>query len=298
MPWLAVLIAAFIVGTRPTILVPFIIGWTHHTVVVDIHTVSVGQTVPAGVKNVFSVNLFGRHIRWSVWRPSSLEGIDLYGRLLELLGQVSDGCGEVYNGFALGHNRVPVCCRRCCQFHEGIVGVLLIFLKVVCAVVSRRPGGIFLLLLVFTLCRLKVCLEVCPVFVGACLIVPLVPDIVKLSRIVYNSVHCVSDTVIRDCPSSISCKLLNFLNSLCEFLKGTICVPWVSQLGAVHHEVLIFYLTVLCKNVCDNVPHTNVCKASVPVKYSGQEFFCNQFCDLIFPGTLQIHPLFVLPAHF
>ena len=95
------------------------------------------------------------------------------------MGQVSDGYGEVCDGFALVHHLVPVCRRRSCQVNEGILGLLPSFLEIVCAVVSCRPGGNFLLPFVFTLCRLKVCLEFCPGFFGAFLIVPLVTVIVK-----------------------------------------------------------------------------------------------------------------------
>ena len=76
MPLLAVMIASFIVNTRSIILVPFILGLTCPAVVVDIHAVSVGQTVPSSVTNVFSVNPLGRPIRWIFWHPSALEGIN------------------------------------------------------------------------------------------------------------------------------------------------------------------------------------------------------------------------------
>ena len=177
--WLAVLVAAFIVGTRHIILVPFIILSTLHVVVVYIHVLSVGQIVPAVVMNVFFMNSLGRPICWSFWNLSALESIDMYGRLLELLIQVSYGCGEVCDGFALGHHRVHVCHRLCCQVSEGIVCVLPIFSEVFCAFVSRSPGGNVLLTFLFMTCRLKVCLEVCPIFFGAFLIVPLVIIIVK-----------------------------------------------------------------------------------------------------------------------
>ena len=52
-----------------------------------------------------------------------------------------------------------------------IVGILPSFSEVFPAVVSRRPGGDFLFPLVFALCRLEVCLEDRPGFVGAFLIV-------------------------------------------------------------------------------------------------------------------------------
>ena len=78
------------------------------------------------------------------------------------MGQVSDGYGEVCDGFALVHHLVPVCRRRCYQVYEGIVGVLPSFSEVVRAVVSRRPGGDFLFPLLFALCRLEVCLGFIP----------------------------------------------------------------------------------------------------------------------------------------
>ena len=71
---------------------------------------------------------------------------------------------------------------------------------------------------------------------------------------------------------------------------------WSAKLERFPTRSLIFYLTVLCKKVCDNVPYTNMCKSSVSIKCSGQEYFSNRFCDLIFLGTLQVHPLFVFPA--
>ena len=116
-PWLAILIAAFIFVTRRIILVPFILGLTRHAIVVDFHTVSVGQTVSTGVTNVFSVNPLGRPIRWSFWHPSFLEVVNLYGCLMELLSQVSDGYGEVCDGFDLGHHRVRVCRHCCCKIN-------------------------------------------------------------------------------------------------------------------------------------------------------------------------------------
>ena len=164
---------------RRIIPVPSILGSTRHTIVIDFHAVSVGRTVPTGITNVFSINPLGRPIRWSVWHTSSLKVVNIYGRLLELLGQVIHGYGEVCYGFFLGHHRVPVCRHLWCQVNEGIVGFLLSFSEVVNTVVSCWPGVNIFLPLVFTLCRLKVCLEVCPGFVGACLIVLIVTVIVK-----------------------------------------------------------------------------------------------------------------------
>ena len=146
---------------------------------VDFHVVSVGLIVPSGVTNVFSINPLGRHIRWIFWHPSDIEGVDLYGCLLDLRVEVSNGCGEVCYGFALGPHRFPICRRRCCQVNEVIMGILLSLLEVVCDVLSCQPGGNFLLPILFTLFRLKVCLEVCPGFVGACLVAPLVTVNVK-----------------------------------------------------------------------------------------------------------------------
>ena len=108
------------------------------------------------------------------------------------------------------------------------------------------------------MCRLEVCLEVRPGFVGAFLIAPLVTLIIKYSCVVYNSIHCFHDVIIGSCSSSIGCKLLNFLNSLYKFLEGEISVPWVIQLGSVTPEILIFYLTVLCEKVCCNFLYADV----------------------------------------
>ena len=89
------------------------------------------------------INPIGRPICWIFWHLCALEGINLHGRLLELLIQVSDGCSEVCDGFTLGHHHAPVCCRRCSEVNEGIVGVLPSFSEVVCTMISRWPGGNF-----------------------------------------------------------------------------------------------------------------------------------------------------------
>ena len=108
MTQLAVLIASFIVGTHRIILVPTILGSTRHAAVVYIHAVYVGSTVPAGVKNVFSINPLGWPICRSYWYLSDLEGIHLHCRLLNLMSKFRDGCGEVCAGFPLSHHRFPV----------------------------------------------------------------------------------------------------------------------------------------------------------------------------------------------
>ena len=59
MPWLAVLISAFIVGTCRIIMVPTTLGLTRHAVVVYIHVVSVGPILPVGVTNCFPLTHLG-----------------------------------------------------------------------------------------------------------------------------------------------------------------------------------------------------------------------------------------------
>ena len=146
---------------------------------VYVHIVSVRPIFPSGITNLFPIDPLKRPTCQSFWFLWDLEVINPHGRLLYLLGQVGDGCGEVSGGLSLGHQRVPVCCRRFCQVNGGIVGVLPSFSEVFYAVVSRQPGGYFLFLLASALCRLEVCLKVCPGFVGTLLIVPLVTVIVK-----------------------------------------------------------------------------------------------------------------------
>ena len=179
LPWLAVIVSSLIVGTSRIILVPAILRSTRHDVVVYFHTVSIRPTVPAGVTNVFPIDPLGRPICRSFWFLWDLESINPHRCLLELLGQFVNVRGAVGDGLALDHHCVPVCHRRCCQFNEGIMGVLPSFSEVVRALVTLQPGGEFLFPLVFALCRLEVCLEVCPGFVGAFRIVPLVTVIIK-----------------------------------------------------------------------------------------------------------------------
>ena len=131
MPRLSVLIASFIVGTRRIILVPTIFGSTQHTVVVYVHGVSVHQKIPVGVTNVLPTDSLGRPICQSFWFLWDLESINPHRCLLELLGQFVNVRGAVGDGLALDHHCVPVCHRRCCQFNEGIMGVLPSFSEVV-----------------------------------------------------------------------------------------------------------------------------------------------------------------------
>ena len=98
-------------------------------------------TVPAGVTNVFPIDPLGQPICLIFWFLRNLEGINPHHRLLEILGQVGDGRGEVGGSLGLGHNCVPVCRRHCRQVNESIVGVLSSFSEVVGAMVSRQPGG-------------------------------------------------------------------------------------------------------------------------------------------------------------
>ena len=63
----------------------------------------------------------------------------------------------------------------------------------------------------------------------------------------------------------------------------------------VPHKVLVFYLTVICEKVCYNVPHADVCKSSVSIKFSVQECLSNWLC-VVFFGTLRVHLLFMFPA--
>ena len=130
-PWLAVLIVSFIVGTRHIVLVSTIIRSTRHAVVVYVHAVSVRPTVPDGVINMFPIDPLGRPICRRFCLPQYIQGINPHRRLLELLGQVRNGSGEVGYGLALGHHCVPLCCRCCCQVNGGVVGVLPSFSEVV-----------------------------------------------------------------------------------------------------------------------------------------------------------------------
>ena len=107
-PRIAVLIAYFIVGTCCIILVPTIFRSARHAVLFYVHAVSVRPTLPTGVTNVFPIDPLWRPICWSLWFLWYIEGINPHGRLLEMMGQVGNGCGEVRNGLARGHHRVPV----------------------------------------------------------------------------------------------------------------------------------------------------------------------------------------------
>ena len=73
------------------------------TVMVDVHTVSMGPAVSSNVTDVFNVHPLGVCLPLSIYRRSEPPVVYCV-RLLELLGQGGNGCGEVGDRFALIHH--------------------------------------------------------------------------------------------------------------------------------------------------------------------------------------------------
>ena len=139
-------------------------------------------------------------------------------------------------------------------------------------------------------------LEVRPGFLVTSLVVPLATVIVEQARVVHKRVNRVDNIFVDDCPPSVVRKLLDLLEPLHQFLEWSVCVPRLRQLRAISDEVLVFYLPVLREEVCDDVPHPEMGKSPIAIKYSGEKRFSNCLRNLIFPCTLQVYPFLEFPC--
>ena len=155
----------------------FFLDLTRHTVVVDVHAVSVGPEVPSNVTDVFTIHPLGVCLPLSFYRRSG-PPVVCYVRLMGLLGQGGNGCGEVSDRFALSHHGIYVGCSCCRWVNEGIVSPVHLS-QVVCSVLTLCRSGDFLLSFELTMRCLKVRLEVCPDFFGPWPVVPFVSVVIK-----------------------------------------------------------------------------------------------------------------------
>ena len=139
-------------------------------------------------------------------------------------------------------------------------------------------------------------LEVCPGFLITLLVVPLVTVIVEHACVVHESVNRVDNIFVGNCPPSVVCKLLDFLDLLHQFLERSVCVPRLGQLREISDKVLVFYLLVLREEVCDDVLHPEMGESPIAIKYSGEKRFDNCLHDFLFTCTLQVYPFLELPC--
>ena len=58
---------------------------------------------------------------------------------------------------------------------------------------------------------------------------------------------------------------------------------------------MVFHLTVLREEVRDYVPHPEMGKSPIVIKYSGEKLFANCLHDLLFPCMLHVDQLLELP---
>ena len=113
--------------------------------------------------------------------------------------------------------------------------------------------------------------------------------------IVHERVNRVDNIFVADCPPSVVRELLDLLDPLHQFLERSVFIPRLRQLRAISNKVLIFHLPVLHEEVCDDVPHPEMGKSPIAIKYSGEKRFANCLHDFLFPCTLQVYLFLELP---
>ena len=134
-----------------------------------------------------------------------------------------------------------------------------------------------------------------PRFFVVLLVAPLVAVVVEQAHVVHECVKFVDNIFVGDRPPSVVCELLYFLDPLHQFLEQSVCIPRPRQLQAISHEVLVFHLSVLREEVCDDIAHPDTGESLIALKYSGQKRFANCLRDFLFPCTLQVDPFLEFP---
>ena len=148
------------------------------------------------------------------------------------------------------------------------------------------------------LCCLEVRLEACPGFLVPLLIVPLVAVIVEQARVIHERVNRVDNIFVGNRLPSIVQKFLDFLDPLHQFLERPVHVPRLRQLLAISDQVLVLNLPVLHEEVCEDVPHPEMGKSPIEIKYSGKKCFADCLRNLLFPCTLEVYPFLEFPRRF
>ena len=108
-PRLAVLVSSHIIGACHVIPISFFLALTRPTVMDDVHTVAMGPAVSSDVTGVSPVHPLGVCLPLSIYQCSGTPVVYCI-RLLELLGQGGNGCGEVCDCFTLRHHGLSVGC--------------------------------------------------------------------------------------------------------------------------------------------------------------------------------------------
>ena len=104
---LALLVSSHIICACRVIPMTLFLDPTLHTVVIDVHAVSVGPSVSSTVMDVFTSHPLGVCLPLSFYRHSGPPVVCLVF-LFEFLGQGGNGCGKVSNIFSFSHHDISV----------------------------------------------------------------------------------------------------------------------------------------------------------------------------------------------